>query len=184
MLFWAFLAHFIAFGLLCPILFFWASSAHFIIFGLLCPILFFWASLTHFIAFGLLCPIRTPLSHLFSLGRPGPVCFPWASPALFLTSHYHGLLLTSLGFPGPITLFSSLGFMGLPSTPYLLCFHYFGPVAAHSHFFTSYTAHGLLLLSFWAPLGPFTSSRPICLSHEPVIHYSCHSGLMVFFSIY
>ena len=203
MLFWAFLAHFIAFGLLCPILFFWASLARFIAFGLLCPIFFFWASLAHFIAFGLLCPflffwvslarfiafgllcpIRAPLYHLFSLEHPGPVCFPWASSAHFLTSHYHRLLLTSLGFPGPITLFSSLGLMGLPSTPYFLCFHYFGSIAAHSHFFTSYTAHDLLFLSFRAPLGPFTSSRPICLSHGPVIHYSCHLSLMVFFSIY
>ena len=133
MLFRAFLAHFITFGLLCPILFFWASSARFIIFGLLCPILFFWASSTRFIAFMLLYPIRAPLSHLFSLGYPGPVCFPWASSALFLTSHYHEFLLTSLGFPGPITLFSSFGLMGLPSNPYFLCFHYFVPIVAHSH---------------------------------------------------
>ena len=163
---------------------FWASLAHFIAFGLLCPILFFWASSARFITFGLLCPIWVPLTHLFSLGRPRLICFPWASSALFLTSHYHGLLLTSLGFLGPITLFSSLGLMDLPSTPYFICFHYFGPIAAHSHFFTSYTAHGLLFLSFRAPLGPFTSSRLICLSHGPVIHYSYHSGLMVFFSIY
>ena len=80
--------------------------------------------------------------------------------------------------------FSSLGFMGLPSTPYFLCFHYFGPVVAHSHFFTSYTAHGLLFfLSFRAPLSPFTSSRPICLSHGPVIHYFCRLGLMGFPSV-
>ena len=44
------------------------------------------------------------VSHLFSLRRLGPVCFPWASSALFLTLHSHGLLLNSLGFPGPITL--------------------------------------------------------------------------------
>ena len=71
--------------------------------------------------------------------------------------------------------------MGLPSTSYFLCFHYFGPVVAYSHFSTSYTAHGLLFLSFRALLSPFTSSRPICLSHGPVIHYSCRLGLMVFF---
>ena len=40
---------------------------------------------------------------------------------------------------------SSLGFIGLPLTPY---FHYFGPAVAHSHFFTSYTAHGLLISLF------------------------------------
>ena len=159
-------------------------SGSFVPFGLLCPFLFFWASLARFIAFGLLCPIRAPLSHLFSLEHPGPVCFPWASSALFLTSHYHELLLTSLGFSGPTTLFSSLGLMGLPSTPYFLRFNYFGPAAAYSHFFTSYTTHGLLFLSFQALLGPFTSLRPICLPHGPVIHYSCHSGLMILLSIY
>ena len=60
-----------------------------------------------------------PMSHLFSLGRPGPVCFLWASSALFLTLHYHGLLLNSLGFPGPITLFLILGVHGLALNPYL-----------------------------------------------------------------
>ena len=140
-----------------------------------------WAC-TH-VVLGFLGPFHrfwAPLSHLFSLGRPRPVCFPWASSALFLTSHYHELLLTSLGFSGPTTLFSSLGLMGLPSTPYFLRFNYFGPAAAYSHFFTSYTTHGLLFLSFRALLSPFTSSRPICLSHGPVIHYSRCLGLMGF----
>ena len=65
---------------------------------------------------------RAPVSHLFSLGRPGPVCFPWASLALFLTSHHHGLLLNSLGFPGPITLFLILGVHGLAINPLLSLF--------------------------------------------------------------
>ena len=68
--------------------------------------------------------------------------------------------------------------MGLLSTLYFFCFHYFGLAVAHFHFFTSYTTYSLLFLSFWAPLSPFTSSRPICLSHGPVIHFSCHLGLM------
>ena len=59
------------------------------------------------------------MSHLFSLGRPGPVCFPWAFPALFLTLHFHGLLLNSLGFPGSITLFLILGVHGLAINPLL-----------------------------------------------------------------
>ena len=71
--------------------------------------------------------------------------------------------------------------MGLPSIPYFLCFHYFGPVMAHSRFSTSYTAHGFFFLSSRAPLSPSISSRPICLSHGPVIHYSCCLGLMSFF---
>ena len=110
--------------------------------GFLGPFHRFWAPLSHFILLGILDSFhhfRAPLSHL---GSFVPFVFP---------SHYHGLLLTSLGFPGPITLFSSLGLMSLPSTPYFLCFHYFGPAAAHSYFFTSYTAHGLLFLSFRAP---------------------------------
>ena len=59
-------------------------------------------------------------------GFPWPICFLWVSLTLLLTLHSHGLLLTSLGFIGPITLFSSLGFMDLPLTPYFLCLHYFG----------------------------------------------------------
>ena len=93
---------------------------------------------------------------------------------------FYWILWTS---PSQLHYPSSLGFMGLPSTPYFLYFHYFGPTAAHSHFFISYTTHGLLFLSFWTPLSPFTSSRPICSSHGPVIHYSCRLGLMSFLSI-
>ena len=59
------------------------------------------------------------MSHLFSLGRPGPVCFPWASSALFLTLHFHGLLLNSLGFLGPITLSLILRAHGLAINPLL-----------------------------------------------------------------
>ena len=79
--------------------------------------------------------------------------------------------------------FSSLGFIGLPSTPYFLCSYYFGPTTAQSHFSTSYTVHGLLFLSFRAPLSPFTSSRPIYLSHGPMIHYSYRLGLIGFLSV-
>ena len=78
---------------------------------------------------------------------------------------------------------SSLGFMGLSSTFYFLCFHYFGSVVAHSHFSTSYTAHGLIFLSFRTLLSPFTSSRPIYLSHGPMIYYSCCLGLIDFLFI-
>ena len=60
----------------------------------------------------------------------------------------------------------------------------FGPAVAHSHFSTTYTAHGLLFLSFRAPLSPFTPSRSICLSHGPVIYYLCRLDLMSFLFIY
>ena len=85
---------------------------------------------------------------VFSLRHPWPICFLWASLALLLTLHSHGFLLISLGFPGPISLFSSLGFMGLSLTLYFLCLHYFGPAVALSHFSTSYTAHGYVISLF------------------------------------
>ena len=59
------------------------------------------------------------MSHLFSLGCPGPICFPWASSTLFLTVHSHGLLLNSLGFPRPITLSFILGVHGFAINPLL-----------------------------------------------------------------
>ena len=72
-----------------------------------------------------------PVSHLFSLGRPWPICIPWASLALFLTLHSHGLLLSSLGFPSPITLSLILGAHGLAINPLLfllsLLWAYRGP---------------------------------------------------------
>ena len=106
-----------------------------------------------------------------------PFVFPWASQARLL----------SLGFLGPFLNFAFpwvfTEFFGLPRLNYIIphrwsswiChqpltfFHYFGPVMTHSHFSTSYIAHGLLFLSFRAPLSPFTSSRPICLSHGLMI---------------
>ena len=90
---------------------------------------------TGFPTHGLLCPF------FFSLGHHWPICFLWASLTLLLTLHSHELLLISLDFLGPITSFSSLGFMGLPLTPYFLCLHYFGPAVAHSHFFISFATH-------------------------------------------
>ena len=59
--------------------------------GLLCPFVFsFWASTARLLIL------------LGFLGLFANSTLPWA------------LLLTSLGFPGPITLSLSLGFMGLP----------------------------------------------------------------------
>ena len=114
----------------------------------------------------------------FSLGHPWPVCFLWTSSSFLLTLHSHRLLLISLGFPGTITSFSSLGFMSLPLTPYFFCLHYFwacsGPFSLFLH---HKLPMGMLFLSFRASLSPFTFSRPICLFHEPVIHHSCHLGL-------
>ena len=111
------------------------------------------------------------VSFVFSLGHPWPICSLWASLALLLTLHSHGFLLTSLGFPSPITLFSSLGFMGLPLTPYFLCLHYFGPVVALSHFSTSYTAYGYaisLFPGFFKPTCLFKAHLFISWAYDPL----------------
>ena len=71
--------------------------------GSFVPFIFFWASLT--------C--------LLSLGFLGPFAFlglPWP---FFLTLRSHGLLLTPLGFPGPITLSFIFGAHGLAINPLL-----------------------------------------------------------------
>ena len=96
----------------------------------------------------------------FSLGHPWPICLSWASLALLLTLYSHGLLLASLGFPGPITSYSSLGFMDLPSIPYSLYLHCFRPAGAHSYFFSHHTLPMGLQLTISLFLGSF---EPICL---------------------
>ena len=58
--------------------------------------------------------------------------------------------------------------MDFPLTPYFLYFHYFGPAVAHSHFSTSYTAHG-----FSTSLFP-GSFRPVCfLKAHLFISWAC-----------
>ena len=112
------------------------------------------------------------MSLLFSLGHHRPTCLPWASLALFLTLYSHGLLLASLGFLGPITSYSSLGFMGLPSISYSLCLHCFGPVTAHSYFFFS---HHTLPKGLLFAISLFPSSfEPICfLKAHLLISWTC-----------
>ena len=131
-----------------------------------------------------------PMSHLFSFGCPWPICFPSASLALFLTLHSHGLLLGSLGFPGPITLSLIFGAHGLAINPLLslltLLWACRGPFSLF-HIIccpSPMVCFSFLFFSFRAPLSPFTPSGPICLSHGSVIHYSCCLGLMGFLSIY
>ena len=118
-----------------------------------------------FPTYGLLCPF------CFSLGHPWPICFLWASLSFLLTLHPHGLLLTSLGFPDPITSFSSLGFIGLSLTLYFLCLHYFGPAVAHSHFSISYTTHGYaisLFPGFFKPIYLFKAHLFILWACDPL----------------
>ena len=112
-------------------------------------------------------PSTTIGSFITSLaGSCVPFVFSWASLAhllslaIFLILHSHGLLLSSLDFLGPIALSIILGAHGLAITLYFLCFHYFEPIAAHSHFSTSHTAHGLLFSLFpgsFKPIYPFTA---------------------------
>jgi len=59
------------------------------------------------------------VSHFLSLWHPWPICFLWASLALFLTLHSYGILLISLGFLSPITLSLILGAHGLAINPLL-----------------------------------------------------------------
>ena len=117
-----------------------------------------WAFLTHYIAYGLLCPLP------FLFGHPWPICFPWASLAHFLILHSHKLLLTLLGFSGPIILSFILGAHRLSINP---LFSYFIPLSllwAILTFLHHIIPMGLLLLS----LGSF---RPICFSHDPFIYF-------------
>ena len=107
-----------------------------------------WAFLTHYIACGLLCPIS------FLFGHPWPICFPWASMAHFLILHSHGLLLTLLGFPNPITLSFILGAHGLSIN--LLLFYFITlsllwPILTFLHHILPMS---LPILSLQAPLGP------------------------------
>ena len=79
-----------------------------------------------------------PLANFVLLGHPRPVCFPWASSAHFLTLYSHGILLTLLGFPIPITTSFILGAYGPSINPLL---SYFEHIMAHSYFSTSHNAH-------------------------------------------
>ena len=128
----------------------------------------------------LLCPFCP------SLGHSWPTCFLWASLTLLLTLHSHGLLLTSLSFPGLTTLFSSLGFMGLSLTPYFLCLHYFGPAMTLSHFSTSYTAHGYaisLFPSFFKPTCLFKTYLIISWACDPLFLLLGPNGFTICLSI-
>ena len=92
------------------------------------------------------------MSHLFSLGRLGPVCFPWAFSALFLTLHSHGLLLNYLGFPSSITLFLILGVHRSAINPLLsllsLLWTYRGPFSLFDIIYCPWFAFSLFPGSF------------------------------------
>ena len=92
------------------------------------------------------------MSNLFSFGGLEPVCFPWASLALFLTLYFHGFLLNSLGFPGLITLSLILGAHGLAINPLLFLFSLLwacrGPFSLFHIIYCLWSAFSLFLGSF------------------------------------
>ena len=98
-----------------------------------------------------------PLSHLFLLGHPWPIYFPWTSLALFLIQRSHGLLLTPLDFLALISVSLILGVHGLSINPYFLYLHYFELAMTHSHFSTLHTAY-----KFATSLFP-DSFKPVCI---------------------
>ena len=128
---------------------------------------------------------QAPVSHLFSLGRPWLICFSWAPLVLFLTLHSHGLLLSFLGFLGPITLSIILGAYGFAINPLLslllLLWFCRDPLSLfHIIYYPWFAFFSLFPSSF----------KPICLlkAHlfisKALIHYSCRLDLMSFLSIY
>ena len=137
-----------------------------------------WAFLDTFYCFWAL------LSNFFLLDHPWPICFPWVSLTRFLILHIHGLLLTPLGFLSPITLFLIFGAQRLSINPLL---SYFITLDLLWLIFT--LLHHIMLMSF---LLLFQGSfKPICfprgsfnILYEPMIHCSCHPGLMIFLTIH
>ena len=124
-----------------------------------------WASLTHYIAYGPLWPIS------FSLGILGPFsnfAFPWA-------------FTNSFGLPWPNYLILHSWDLWAFHQPLVFLLYYFGPAVVHSCFSTSHNAHEFTTSFSGLLQAHLLSSRPIFLLFGPMIHYSCHSGLMVFF---
>ena len=115
--------------------------------------------------------------------------FSWASLAHLLPLSFLILLTNSafswaitnfIGLPWPNYFILILGVYELAINPLLSLFALLlslqWPILTFLHHILSI---GMLFLSFRASLSPFTSLRPICLFHEPVIHHSCRLALMV-----
>ena len=101
--------------------------------------------------------LRAPVSYLFPLGHPWPICFPWASLALFPNSAFPWYFTNSFRLPWPnYIIFHSWGSWACHQPPNFLCLHYFVLAVTHSHFSTLHTAH-----EFATSLSP-GSFRPIC----------------------
>ena len=115
--------------------------------------------------------------------------FSWASLAHllhldffipFTNSAFPKAIINFIGLPWPNYFILILGVHELSINPLLSLFALLlglqWPILTFLHHILSM---GMLFLSFRASLSLFTSSRPICLFHKPVIHHSYHLGLMV-----
>ena len=95
------------------------------------------------------------MSH-FSFGHPWPIYFPSAFLALFLTLHSHVLVLTPLGFLGPITLSLILGAHGLAINPLLsllaLPWAYYGSFSLFYITYCPWVCHFSLSPSSFRPI--------------------------------
>ena len=120
----------------------------------------------------------------FPLAIHGPIAFLWASSACLLIPHSHGLFTNFIGLPRLNNLILIFGVHELAINHYSLSLHCLGPAATLSHFSNSYSAYGMLFLSFLTSLSPLAFSRPMYTFVGPVTHYSCRLGLMVLFTIY
>ena len=132
-----------------------------------------WASLTHSVAYRLPRSISSSLSILGSFSFIG---HSWPIPIL----HSHGFLLTLWVSPAQLPYPLPLGFMSFPSTPYSLTSSLW---ACLGPFLLSYCPW-VYYFFLWAPLCLLASFKTHSSFYGPMIHYSCHLGLMVFLSIY
>ena len=116
----------------------------------------------------------------FYLRHPWPICSLWASSSLFTNSAFPWTITNFNGLPWPNYFILILRVHGLAINPLLSLFALLlglqWPVLTFLHHILPM---GMLFLSFRASLSPFTSSRPIFLFHELMIHHSCRLGLMV-----
>ena len=70
-------------------------------------------------------------------------------------------------------------FMGFPSTLYPLNSLLWAPLAHSCLLSISYNARGFTTSFLWALLGPLAFFEAHLLFYKPIIHYSCHSSLML-----
>ena len=112
------------------------------------------------------------LGPFYSIGHPWPIPF----------LHSHELFLCLFGFPRLTTIFFTFGACWPLYQPHLLIL-FFGLLRPLFACFLLLIIPMSLLLPFLGSLGPVCFLWAFLLFYRPVDHYSCHSGLMVFFSL-